>query len=50
MSKPPTTYCAFDLLRCVLTRSSPTNLGMSRYSLRGALQFDLLATVFGDLL
>ncbi len=46
MSKPPTTCCAFDLLRCVLARSSPTNLGMSRRSLRGALQPDLLATVF----
>ena len=55
-----TTYCAANLRRCVLvtpnlkvslhrnfvvTCSSPTNCGMSRCALRGALRIGLLATV-----
>ncbi len=36
------TYCAINLPRCVLTCSSPTNPGMSRRKLRGALHIDLL--------
>lgn len=54
------TYCAVNLRRCVLfptnlkvslqrnfvvTCSSPTNIGMSRRALRGALHLDLLVTV-----
>jgi hypothetical protein len=39
------TYCAANLLCCVLPCSSSTNVGMPRRAVRGALHIDLLVTV-----